>query len=237
MSGFIDFHSHILPGIDDGSKNLEESLALLQMEAAQGVTHVVATPHFYPQHDHPDRFFRRRDNAENLLREAMHDYEGLPNLSVGAEVYYFHGMSDSSVISELTSGSGKCILIEMPQTNWTETMYRELEKIYEKRGIIPILAHVDRYINPLQPRKIFHRLAELPVLIQVNEDFFLNKFTSSLALSLLKKDYIHLLGSDCHNLQSRKPHLDSVLKLIQKRLGPDAISRLFSYGQDFLDNM
>ena len=59
-----DFHSHILPGIDDGSQSVEESVELLQMEAAQGIRHVVATPHFYPQHDDLDRFLEKRDHAE-----------------------------------------------------------------------------------------------------------------------------------------------------------------------------
>ena len=69
MREIIDFHSHILPGIDDGSRNVEESIALLRKEAEQGITHVIATPHFYPQHDTPERFLKRRNEAETVLRE------------------------------------------------------------------------------------------------------------------------------------------------------------------------
>ena len=60
MANIIDFHSHILPGIDDGSRSLEESLEMLSLEAQCGIRHVVATPHFYPGHDHPSRFLARR---------------------------------------------------------------------------------------------------------------------------------------------------------------------------------
>ena len=63
MSGIIDFHSHVLPGIDDGSKSVEQSIAMLKREAEQGITHVVATPHFYPQEDRPEKFLRRREKA------------------------------------------------------------------------------------------------------------------------------------------------------------------------------
>ena len=100
MSGLIDFHSHILPGIDDGSKALEMSIQMLRMEAQQGIGHVVATPHFYPQYDTPERFLRRRAAAEIALREEMQKHTDLPALSVGAEVYYFSGISDSEGISE-----------------------------------------------------------------------------------------------------------------------------------------
>ena len=59
MGAIIDFHSHILPGVDDGSQSVQESLAMLKMEAEQGIQHVIATPHFYPKHDSPEHFLER----------------------------------------------------------------------------------------------------------------------------------------------------------------------------------
>lgn len=219
MAGIIDFHSHILPGIDDGSSSLEESIALLRMEAEQGVRHVVATPHFYPRHDSPERFLRRRKEAEILLREEMEKHSDLPAVSVGAEVYYFPGISNSEAMSELTINQNKCILIEMPVSPWTDAMYRELEGLYIKQGLLPIVAHVDRYIGRFRTFGIPKRLMELPVLVQANAEFFLKKSTSAMALRMLKKNQIHLLGSDCHNLSSRAPNLGAALELIEKRLG------------------
>ena len=99
MAGIIDFHSHVLPGIDDGSHSLEESIAMLRMEAEQGVSHVIATPHFYPRHDTPEDFLRKRREAEILLREEMEKHSNLPALSVGAEVYYFPGISNSEAMA------------------------------------------------------------------------------------------------------------------------------------------
>lgn len=232
MSGMIDFHSHILPGIDDGSKSLEMSIAMLRMEAEQGIEHVVATPHFYPQHDTPEQFLKRRAEAENALREEMQKHPGLPTLSMGAEVYYFPGISDSEEISKLTIDESRYILIEMPTSSWTEAMYRELEGLYIKRGLIPIVAHIDRYIGRFRNHGILKRLARLPVLVQANAEFFLERSTSSLALRMLKKDGIHLLGSDCHNLTSRKPNLNGALDLINRKLGEDALEGIISYQQD-----
>ena len=94
----IDAHSHILPGIDDGSKSLERSIEMLKMEARQGIDHVIATPHFYAKYDDPDKFLQRRAAAERELRAEMVKIPGLPSLSVGAEVYYFRGMSVSQYL-------------------------------------------------------------------------------------------------------------------------------------------
>ena len=234
MSQVVDFHSHILPGIDDGSKSVEESIQMLRMMAKQGITHVVATPHFYPQHDTPERFLRRRAKAEAALREAMAGEDGLPTLSIGAEVYYFRGISDSDVTKELTVDHKKCILIEMPSTPWTETMYRELEALSVKRGLTPVIAHLDRYIGPFRTRGIPKRLAALPVLIQANAEFFLERSTSAMAMRMLKKGGIHLLGSDCHNMSSRKPNLGETLKLIQRKLGNDIVTALNENAQMIL---
>ena len=90
----IDFHSHILPGVDDGSVSLEQSIAMLQEEAKQGIHCVIATPHFYPEQEDVDTFLQRRDAAEAALRKEMEKYTDLPKLLVGAEVFYFSGIID-----------------------------------------------------------------------------------------------------------------------------------------------
>lgn len=235
MRTLVDFHSHILPGMDDGSKSLEESIAMLRMEAKQGIQHVVATPHFYANHDTPERFRKRRDRAEALLREEMEKHSGLPRLSVGAEVHFFKGISDSDAISALTIAQKKCILIEMMPSPWGDSAYRELEDLYERHGLVPILAHLDRYISRFRTFGIPRRLEELPVLVQANAEFFLNRSTSSMALRMLREDRIHLLGSDCHNMKSRKPDLGAALVSIRKHLGEAALARINSYEQNVLE--
>ena len=117
-----DFHSHILPGIDDGSRTVEESIAMLRAEAEQGIKRVVATPHFYPQQDSPESFLRKREIAESALREAMAEYDDLPELIVGAEVYFFRGICDSEEINTLTFGKNRCILLEMQTKACTPLM-------------------------------------------------------------------------------------------------------------------
>ena len=228
MAQIVDFHSHILPEVDDGSHSLEESIALLRMEAEQGITHVVATPHFYPQQDQPERFHKRVAKAEKALRKEMEKYPELPGLSIGAEVYYFPGISSSEAISGLTIDQKRCILIEMPQSPWSESMYQELESLHTKQGLVPIIAHLDRYIGAFKTYGIPERLAELPVLVQANAEFFLRPSTSRKALRMLKAGNIHLLGSDCHNCSQRKPNLGKALEVIRKHLGQTSLEHIAS---------
>lgn len=226
MCKIVDFHSHILPGIDDGSPSVEVSIEMLRMEAQQGIRHVVATPHFYANHDTPERFLARRNEAEERLREAMEGFDDLPDIHIGAEVHFFSGISESDILSELTIDKKSSILLEMPYAPWTEKMYREMEGIYVRQGITPIIAHVDRYIRPLKTHGIPRRLEELPVLVQANANFFLRTSTRGMALKMLRANRIHLLGSDCHNLTSRQPNLGPAVQRIVQSLGANWIEQI-----------
>lgn len=208
---------------------------MLRLEAEHGISHVVATPHFYARYDSPDRFLQRRDRAEAQLRQAMEGCPGLPRISVGAEVYFFRGMSESDFLPQLTIRDKSCILIEMAAAPWTEDVYRELEAIWQKRGIVPIIAHIDRYIGPFRTHRIPQRLAALPVFVQANADFFLDRSTAAMALKMLKADQIQLLGSDCHNMSDRKPNLAEAMDRIRRKLGADALTRIGEYESKILD--
>jgi protein-tyrosine phosphatase len=230
-----DFHSHILPSLDDGSRSVEESITMLRIAGEQGIKRIVATPHFYPRHDDPDRFLKARElAAQRLWRETGCDC-GLPEIVLGAEVYYFRGMSESDQLERLTIGGKTCILIEMPLGPWTSEMYRELEDISLRRGLTPIVAHIDRYIRPFHTRGIPQALRDLPVLVQANASFFTDRSTQGMALRLLRSDQIHLLGSDCHNLTTRKPDLGPALRLIEQKLGTGVLQRINEYERELLD--
>ena len=168
MNGIVDFHSHILPQIDDGSASIEESIAMLRLEAEQGIHHVVATPHFYAQHDSMEEFLARRAESEMRLREELEKHKDLPDITVGAEVYFFRGISESDVLQKLTIGKSPYCLIEMPMATWTDSMYRELENIYTYHGLTPILAHIERYLD-LQTRDSLNSVLEQDVLVRHGE--------------------------------------------------------------------
>jgi protein-tyrosine phosphatase len=209
---------------------------MLQMEAEQGITQVVATPHFYAHSDSPERFLRRRSEAESRLREALEMHPELPKVKMAAEVYFFRGISHSDAIFDLTIDNKGCILIEMPMPPWSNSMYRDLEGLHSKQGLVPIVAHIDRYIGRFRTFGIPSRLEELPVLVQANADFFLEKRTASMAFRMLRKGQINLLGSDCHNRSSRKPNLDAALEEIEQRLGDRPLREICRCQRHVLQN-
>lgn len=223
----IDFHSHILPKMDDGSRSVAESIEMLKAEAEQGVTHVVCTPHFYARHDRPEDFFCRRKESYNRLQNEMAKYSDLPDILLGAEVYYFRGMASSDVLPQLTIGNTPYLMVEMPQGSWQPSVYEELLQIRRNWNIIPIVAHIDRYIAPLRTHGIPDKLAKLPVLVQANAEFFYDRRTYNMAMRMLKSGKIHLLGSDCHNMESRKPDLREAAQIIEDRLGKEPLHRIY----------
>ena len=122
-------------------------------------------------------------------------------------------------------------MVEMPVCRWSDRMLNELVSVYEKQDIIPLIAHIDRYMKLLHTKSVIDKLCGLPVLIQANASFFINKKTSRIALSLLSKGKIHLLGSDCHNTTSRQPNLGFAREIISNKLGDDAVNKVISNGR------
>lgn len=188
--------------------------------AGQGIRCVIATPHFYADHDTPERFLKKRQAS---LERLMENWPGDMELRVGAEVHYFEGISDCDALEELAISGTRCVLIEMPAPPWSERMLGELQGIRQKRGLTPVIAHIDRYISPLRSFGIPERLRVLPVLIQANAGFFIRRSTRSFALKMLQNGQIHLLGSDCHDLSDRKPNLGEAVEIITRKLGSDAM--------------
>ena len=229
----IDVHTHVLPGMDDGSASSDESIAMLREEAGKGIRTVVATPHFYARYDQPEEFFRRREAAMERLEKAMEGHSDLPEVKLGAEVYFFPGMSDSNVLQQLAIDGKRCVLVEMPMGKWTDRMYRELADIRSRQDLIPIVAHLDRYLNRFNAPGILRKLEELPVLIQANASFFLRPSTVNMAMKMLRRGQIHLLGSDCHNMDQRKPWLGEAVELIRQRLGEDVLKQIHD-NQEFV---
>lgn len=218
----IDLHSHILPNMDDGSKSPEETAALLRLLAQQGVSTVVATPHFYAQ-ETPEAFLERRNaSREKMLPSEEHQ----PEILLGAEVAYFSGMGSCEALIPLQIGDTKLLLVEMPFGKWTDHMVDDICEIPLQLGLIPVLAHVNRYPGKHQFSKYKDALMAGGAYFQCNTEAFFAFRSRRWALDLLKKGYIHFLGSDCHNLTSRPPQWTDARAVIEKKLGAGYLETL-----------
>lgn len=219
-----DLHMHVLPGMDDGSRDVGTSIAMLERSGAYGVDTVAATSHFYAQENDISRFLVRRQAACERLLEAMDGREDLPTLRLGAEVLYFSGMSAVDTLDRLCLEGTKLLLLEMPFSPWTDRTLREVE-LLQRGGIQVAAAHVERYLR-IQPRRTMEAFLDLGVLVQCNGSFFLSRRTAHRALGMLQQGRIHFLGSDAHDMRTRPPALGKALERIEKKLGRDALARL-----------
>lgn len=227
----IDFHSHILPGIDDGSKDVSESLLLLDCLREQGVTTVVATPHFYADEQSVDTFIRRRTDAYDRLSAQRTDAG--PAIRLGAEVLYYNGISRLEGLDRLCIEHTRILLLEMPFTRWSSTVLREVLEIANNMDLTLVLAHIERYMR-YQRRGVFDELQRQGVLMQVNASYFTDRVTRRTALRQLGAGQIHLLGSDCHGMHNRPPKLQEAAAVIRRKYGDGIIEELNGYAYDLL---
>ena len=223
----IDWHSHILPGMDDGSRDVEESMALLRILTGQGADTVVATPHFYANDEDVSTFLHRRKNAfDNLQKHLEPDS---PKILLGAEVRYYPGISRMSDLKQLCIEGSKLLLLEMVMTKWSDYMVRELTELAGSGHINLVLAHIERFMN-YQSSKVWDKLYDSGILMQVNATFFTERGTRRKALALMKNNGIQFIGSDCHNLTSRPPYMGQAYEIIEKKFGSNYIRQMNEYG-------
>lgn len=213
----IDLHAHVLPEIDDGSSGVAESLAMLRESRRQGVDTMVATPHFLADRERPDRFLARRNRAFSRLEP--HLTAEMPTLLLGAEVTYFNGMDRSEEVRALCLGDSDLLLVEMPFSPWSSRMVDEVSALGQRLGVVPVLAHIERYLRQEGASGWLDAFADNGVYFQCNGSFFLSFWDRRKALAMLRRGEIHFLGSDCHNMKERAPNLAQARDVIRKKAG------------------
>ena len=227
----IDFHSHILPKMDDGSKSVEESLEMLRLLSSQGVKRVVATPHFYANDESVDEFLKRRSESYETLKPMLDS--NCPEILLGAEVKYYNGISRMEGLRRLTVENSRLLLLEMSVAKWTDYVTNEIISLANSGDLIVALAHVERYFF-MQSASIQERLLQNDVLMQCNAEFFNGVFSKYKALKLFGNGNVHLLGSDCHNTTDRKPAIDLAARKIVSKYGRSMFQQFVEFENSLL---
>ena len=232
----IDFHSHILPGIDDGARNLETSLAMLRQVSSQRVDYMIATPHFYASHDRVDAFLNRREDAYNSLKEAVHkeSLSDVPQILTGSEVAFFDGISMAELIEDLTIQHTRVLLLEMPFAPWTSQNIHEVEVLVRDREFNVLIAHLERFIWIPGNKKGIRSLLEIPVRIQINSEGLQDWRHRRYLLKMFRSGSAHVLGSDCHGAHHRVPDLLTGREIIKKKCGEELLQRIDRQGEALL---
>lgn len=206
---FTDYHSHILPKIDDGSKSAEESVQMLEKLSEQGLERVVATPHFYAHREESvESFIKKRKSAyEKLCRKDI----PVKEIYLGAEILMESGISECDGIEKLAIEGTNLILLEPPYYDCPKNLTDEIYSISYDYKLKPIIAHIHRYIGLYEKSEI-EELLKIDAVFQINNQAFRNFREKHFVKSLIKEGYPLVFGSDCHNMTSRIPDFDVILK-------------------------
>lgn len=228
----IDFHTHLLPSLDDGSRSVAETQELLNALHTQGVDLAVATPHFYSNKMGLDEFLEKRNRAYDLLSSVCLDSH--PKLLLGAEVSFFRGMGKADRISELCIAGTNVLLIEMPFSQWGHVETAQMHQLLSK-GITPIIAHVERYFSFQKDLTALNEIINLPIFLQVNTEALLRWKTRRFIFKLIDHSFPILLGTDCHNMKNRRPNMAAGRKILEHKYGTTYLAQLDAMGTDLLN--
>lgn len=228
----VDFHTHLLPAIDDGSRNVEESLALLKTLSAQNVRIVAATPHFYSRKTSLSDFLEQRSHAYKLLCTARESDD--PRILLGAEVSFFRGIGQAEGLEKLCIGETKTLLLEMPFAQWGRGEVAELHQLLT-RGITPILAHIERYRSYQKDMTVMNEIVNLPVFLQVNTEALQTGKTRRFVFRLIKSGFPILLGTDCHGLKHRSPDMIAGREILMRKYGQDCLVQIDAQAKQLLN--
>ena len=214
----IDIHNHILYGVDDGSKDLDMSLAMLKEEMEQGVSTIYLTPHQNQQTLTGPLLKERYQSFLEELKEKGIDMD----IRLGAEIYYYPGLKQDLLSGKaLTMDESKYVLVEF--STRTETNVSEIVYELVMAGFTPIIAHIERY--PYLKKEDYFDIKEAGGLIQINSGSFSHFSSRGLIKYLLKNDLVDYVATDAHDNSRRKVDFSFVHTYIKKKY-PELYTKL-----------
>lgn len=215
-----DLHSHFLYGVDDGSRSLEETKLMLKNAYENGVTDIVFTPHYIED----SKYQSVVSDNEIILNKIKEECKYKINLYLGNEVYINNNILKYYKEKKLTTiNNSRYMLIEIPmhsKINEVKSIFFELIS----NGIIPILAHPERYSAYYKDFEFFYDLRCMGVLMQINFASLVGLYghhAEIMAKKLLKLNLISFVGSDIHSPDNRFNYLKKAEKIVLKCVGED----------------
>ena len=221
----IDLHSHILPNIDDGSKNIEESINLIKEAKEAGFTDIISTSHYLESYYEADEKQRK-----NLVNELLRNCN--INIYVGSEIYISENIIDLIKNKKAsTINNSRYVLFELPMNNnvlyLKEVIFRLIENDF-----IPIIAHPERYSFVQKNPNMLIELIQMGVLFQGNYASILGyygKKPQKTIKILLRNNLIHFLGSDVHRQNTIYKMMPNILNKLEKLIGKEELYKLTTY--------
>lgn len=233
----IDIHSHILFGVDDGPKNLYETLEMLQQAVDEGITEIISTSHsFHPQYNVP---------AKQVIEQIANIQEQLQlneiplKIHAGQEVRLVENIVQLLERGEiLTLANSNYLLLELPSStvpNYT----RRIINLLQEQGITPIIAHPERNKAIAEKPSRLEILLREGAVAQITAGSLAGHFGSAiqkLSLDLVKANLVHTYGSDAHNVTTRPFLFDEGLNFLEKKKQLDAVDLLLENNMRIIEN-
>lgn len=233
----IDFHSHIIPGVDDGSKSEEMTLEMIKMAAASGTEKVVATPHYIRGRFQvpKDEIKKEINRLKNLVKEMKIPIE----IYGGQEIYYSDNILQYYLDGEIgTIEDTRYMLVELPIKGFDPE--KVINTLYEVqlKGVVIILAHPERYIEFIKKPSLINKFLEEGFLFQLNAGSISGDFGKDVkktAEIFLAHDIYSVIGSDGHRVKSRNTDMTKGMEEANK-LKPGIIDVFKDNGYKILRN-
>lgn len=209
-NGFVDIHSHILPGIDDGAKNLKESVELITEMKKMGFSKIIGTPHTYP-----GVYNNSNSSIEGSFNKINNELKDKNILGYASEYMIDSYLIEKASEKSLITIKDNYVLIEMSFASEPINLHEIIFQI-NMNGYIPILAHPERYTFLFDDFKKFHKLKKIGCYFQINllsVTGYYGKKIVEISQKLIKNNMIDFAGSDIHHLR----HINEFDKKIQIR--------------------
>ena len=233
----IDIHSHILYGIDDGARSLEDSLAMAELAVAEGITHILATPHHKNGkfENYKKDIFQRVERLQMELDNRNINLTVFPGQEVRLHGEVLEGIQKDEIV--FVDEQKHYLLIEFPTMSiphYAESLFFQLMQ----EGIIPVIVHPERNQDIIEDPTILLDFVEKGALAQVTASSYMGVFgkdIAKLSSQLIEANLVHVLASDAHNTRGRAFHMKDAFEKMTKEFGKDKAALFQQNAKDIIN--
>lgn len=226
---YVDIHSHIIPGVDDGAADEDTALEMLKISWNNGTGHIVATPH-YIDHNSEISFTGISERCKALQKIAADNNLSLA-VHAGCEVFLGPDLPDLFDAGDIfTINQSSYMLIELPMAsipNYTDDILYKLQL----KGVVPIIAHPERNKLILRKPNYLADMVSRGILAQINSGSITGLYgheIQKMSIKLIKMGIVHFAGSDAHTCNGRSPRLDEAARIVEMKFGSSVMKKLFT---------
>ncbi len=220
MNGFIDLHSHILPALDDGARDINETKEMLRVAYEEGIREIIVTPHFFASEKSASA--KRIKDTIAMVQDEMKQWGFSIKFYPGNEIFYHSEVAELLDAGDICTLAGsEYVLVEFdPMTEYSYLRDGILK--LDSYGYIPILAHAERYECLFRKKERLQRVKDHGGLIQVNASSFQRSIFDEIgkrARYIMKNELLDFIGTDAHSTGKRSPRMQATVSYLYRKLG------------------